>query len=87
MESTTRQSGPAERRESRTRFGKWADRLEETADERPPAPWGSFPIGAVSVFVGLVLAVIGLINANPVQLAIGVGLGMLGGLELAIREH
>lgn len=87
MESTTRPSEPVERRESRTRFGKWADRLEETADERPPAPWGSFPIGAVSVFVGLVLVVIGLINANPVQLAIGVGLGMLGGLELAIREH
>lgn len=35
----------------------------------------------------MVLIVIGLINANPVQLVIGVGLGLLGGLELSIREH
>lgn len=35
----------------------------------------------------MVLIVIGLINANAVQLMIGVGLGMLGGLELSIREH
>jgi len=69
------------------KFGAWADRLEETADERPPAPWGNFPLGPLSVLAGLVLIVIGLINANPVQLAIGVGLGMLGGLELSLREH
>lgn len=56
-------------------------------DERPPAPWGSFPLGPISVLVGLVLLAIGLINSDPVQLVIGVGLGMLGGLELAIREH
>lgn len=69
------------------KFGAWADRLEQTVDDRPPAPWGNFPLGPLSVFSGLVLIVIGLITSNPVQLAIGVGLGMLGGLELSIREH
>jgi len=69
------------------RFGAWADRLEQTVEERPPAPWGNFPLGPLSVFAGLVLIVIGLITSNPVQLVIGVGLGMLGGLELSIREH
>lgn len=39
------------------------------------------------MFAGLVLIVVGAIGGNPVQLAIGVVLGSLGGLELAIREH
>ncbi len=63
------------------------DRMEEATDERPPAPWGNFPLGPLSVLAGLVLITIGVITSNPVQLAIGVGLGMLGGLELSIREH
>ena len=63
------------------------DRMEEATDERPPAPWGNFPLGPLSVLAGLILITIGVITSNPVQLTIGVGLGMLGGLELAIREH
>ncbi len=63
------------------------DRMEQTADERPPAPWGNFPLGPLSVLAGLVLVTLGVITTNPVQIAIGVGLGMLGGLELSIREH
>ena len=63
------------------------DRMEKTAEERPPAPWGNFPLGPLSVLAGLVLLVIGAISSNPVQLAIGMGLGALGGLELSIREH
>lgn len=61
--------------------------MEQTADERPPAPWGNFPLGPLSVLAGLVLIVIGALGSNPVQLAIGVALGALGGLELSIREH
>ena len=73
---------------SRTgRFQAAMDRMEKTADERPPAPWGSFPLGPLSVLAGLVLIIIGAIGSNPAQLAIGVGLGCLGGLELSIREH
>ncbi len=75
------------RKEPRTRFGRWADRLEETADERPPAPWGNIPLGPLAVLAGLVFIVIGVIGGNPAQLAIGCGLGALGGLELSLREH
>lgn len=75
------------RKEPRTRFGRWADRIDQTVDERPPAPWGSLPLGPLAVLTGLVLVVIGFIGSNPVQLAIGVALGSLGGLELSIREH
>jgi len=63
------------------------DRMEEATDDRPPAPWGEFPLGPLSVLAGLVLIILGVITSNPVQVAIGVGLGMLGGLELSIREH
>jgi len=41
----------------------------------------------ISVLASLVLIVLGAINKNAVQLVIGLGLGSLGGLELAIREH
>ncbi len=55
--------------------------------EAPPAPWGSFPLMELSVLAGLILIVVGAITANPTQLAIGLALGSLGGLELSIREH
>jgi hypothetical protein len=59
-------------------------------DERPPAPWGSFPLVEIAVLVGIVMLVIGLITGGDRgTLLIGLGLGLagLGGLELAIREH
>lgn len=61
--------------------------MEQATEDRPPAPWGDFPLGPLSVLAGLVLIIIGTIGSNPVQLAIGVALGSLGGLELSIREH
>jgi len=59
-------------------------------DERPPAPWGSFPLIEIAVLVGIVMLVIGLVTGGDRgTLLIGIGLGLagLGGLELAIREH
>ena len=56
-------------------------------DERPPAPWGSFPLTQLSVLAGLVLIAIGLIAGDPALLLGGLLLGSLGGLELSIREH
>ena len=69
------------------RFGRWADRLEEAADERPPAVWGGFPLGPLAVLAGLVLIVVGVVKTDPVLMTMGVGVGAVGGLELAIREH
>jgi hypothetical protein len=61
-----------------------------TADTRPPAPWGSFPLVEICVLLGIALLVVGLVvGGEQGGLAIGVGIGLaaLGGLELAIREH
>lgn len=56
-------------------------------DQEPPAPWGSFPLMELAVLAGLILIGIGVITSNSTQLAIGLALGSLGGLELSIREH
>jgi hypothetical protein len=64
--------------------------LAAAADERPPAPWGSFPLVEIAVLVGIVILLIGLIGGGdrgPLLIGVGLGLAGLGGLELAIREH
>ena len=64
--------------------------LAAARDDRPPAPWGSFPLVEIAVLVGIVMLVIGLVvGGDRGTLLIGIGLGLagLGGLELAIREH
>jgi hypothetical protein len=58
--------------------------------ERPPAPWGSFPLSEIAVFVAIVLMVGGLIaggDRGVVAFAAGLLLGTLAGLEVSIREH
>ncbi len=62
------------------------------ADDRPPAPWGSFPLVELIVFIGLVMIVIGFIvgfeeQRGQLLLGTGVVLAALAGLELSIREH
>jgi hypothetical protein len=59
-------------------------------DDRPPAPWGSFPLTEIVVL----LAILCLVSAfffhgdrSRTLLAGGAALGSLGGLELVIREH
>ncbi len=56
-------------------------------EERPPAPWGSFPLAELTVLAGLVALAIGVIGAHPTLLGVGVVLAGLGGLEVAVREH
>jgi hypothetical protein len=59
-------------------------------DERPQAPWGSFPLTELTVLVGLVLLVVGFTSesfSGTVMVIVGITLGALGGLELAVREH
>jgi hypothetical protein len=57
------------------------------ADERPPAPWGSFPLAELTVLAGIVMLVIGFVSASPTAIGVGVVLGGLGGLEVSLREH
>jgi hypothetical protein len=58
--------------------------------ERPPAPWGSFPLVELCVLLALVLLVGGFITGGKrgaTMILAGLALGSLGGLELTIREH
>jgi hypothetical protein len=56
-------------------------------EERPPAPWGSFPLAELTVLAGIVMLAVGLIGRHPTAIGVGVVLAGLGGLEVAVREH
>lgn len=58
-----------------------------TADERPPAPWGSFPLAELTVLVGIVALVVGIVSQSPTAIGVGIVLAALGGLEVSAREH
>jgi len=62
-------------------------RRSAALDQRPPAPWGSFPLQELTVFVALVMLAVGFVTGDPVWLGVGVVLGCLGGLEISAREH
>jgi hypothetical protein len=59
-------------------------------EDRPPAPWGSFPLVEIVVLIALILLVgsffAGSSRRGPMLLG-GLALGSLAGLELSIREH
>src|SRR3954451_7058462 len=58
-------------------------------EDRPPAPWGSFPLVEIVVLIALILLVgsffVDSSRRGPMLLG-GLALGSLAGLELAIRE-
>jgi hypothetical protein len=56
-------------------------------EERPPAPWGNFPLAELTVLAGIVMLGIGVFGRHPTAIGIGVVLAGLGGLEVAVREH
>jgi hypothetical protein len=59
-------------------------------DERPPAPWGEFPLSELVILLGLALMAWGLFSWDSegnLRFAAGLALASLGGLELALREH
>lgn len=56
-------------------------------EERPPAPWGDFPLAELAILAGIVLLAIGLLGSHPTALGVGVVLASIGGLEVAAREH
>ena|SRR5436305_2456226 len=75
---------------SRTRRHGERPRRRRSIDERPPAPWGKFPLVELVVLLAIVLFVVGLIvggSRGPVMLGAALVLGSLAGLELSIREH
>jgi hypothetical protein len=56
-------------------------------DERPPAPWGSFPLAELTILGGIVMLGVGVFGGSATALGVGVVLAGLGGLEVAVREH
>jgi len=58
--------------------------------ERPPAPWGSFPLVEICVLLAIILLIAGFViggTRGATAIFAGLVLGSLAGLELAIREH
>jgi hypothetical protein len=58
--------------------------------ERPPAPWGSFPLSELVILLGIVVMVWGFLSGSDrgqERVAGGLLLASLGGGELALREH
>jgi hypothetical protein len=56
-------------------------------DQRPPAPWGRFPLAELVILAGIVALLIGLFGGSTTAIGVGVACAGLGGLEVAIREH
>jgi hypothetical protein len=69
------------------RAPRQSPRRSAALDQRPPAPWGSFPLQELTVFVALVMLAVGFFTGDVVWVGVGIVLGCLGGLELAAREH
>jgi hypothetical protein len=59
-------------------------------EERPPAPWGSFPLSELVVLLGILLMLWGLVTwegGGAVRFGAGLAVAALAGAELSLREH
>ncbi len=85
------QKRPPPPRPAAERRGRRRRARGDRPDERPPAPWGSFPLVELVVLIALVLLVLGFFfvqgERGALMIGVGVALGSLAGLELSIREH
>jgi len=57
------------------------------SEDRPPAPWGSFPLGELTTLAGIVVLIVGFISQSARLMAVGFSLVALAATELAAREH
>jgi hypothetical protein len=91
-EGTTRAERDAARR-ARAATGSAAGARRRpgrpSLDERPPAPWGSFPLSELLILIGIVLIIWGALSGKGGEERLGAGIviAALGGAELALREH
>src|SRR5215204_4451933 len=60
-------------------------------EDRPKPPWHPVPLVELCVLVGIVLLALGALDLQSdrgkLMLVLGMGLGSLGGLDTALREH
>lgn len=64
-----------------------AVRHRAPAGERPPAPWGGFPLGELTTLAGIVVLAIGFFSDSAQLIAVGLSLVALSATELVAREH
>src|SRR3954454_24655969 len=64
-----------------------AARRKTRFEDRPPAPWGKFPLGELVTLAGIVLLIAGFATTTFRLMALGFALVALSALELTIREH
>jgi len=64
-------------------------RGRRSTGERPPAPWGGFPLSELVILLGIVLILWGAARGSGggEMVAAGLVIASLGGGELALREH
>ena len=66
-------------------------RARPRIEDRPKPPWHPVPLVELCVLVGIVLLVLGALDLQSdrgkLLLVLGMGLGSLGGLDTALREH
>jgi hypothetical protein len=61
-----------------------------STSQRPPAPWGSFPLSELVILAGIVVLFWGFLSGGDQaseRIGAGLVLASLGGGELALREH
>ena len=85
---STRAERDAARRE-RAATPQTRPRARRPTGERPPAPWGSFPLSELVILLGIVLILWGAARGSGGEemIAAGLVIAALGGGELALREH
>src|SRR4051794_34547657 len=90
-----RRSGPPSQQQRSARPPR-AERRAQAArppkpvDERPPAPWGSFPLNELIIFLSLSMLLASFIISGPKAgplFFVGLALGSLATVEFAVREH
>jgi hypothetical protein len=75
---------PVSRRPARPRGGRRDPR------ERPPSPWGAFPLVELTILIALVLLLVGFFVGQTrgiIMIFAGMALASLAALELVLREH
>src|SRR5882724_11263933 len=88
--STRAERDAARRRRAEAASTPETSRRSGARDDRPPAPWGAFPLTEIVVFLAIVCLIAAFFfhgERSRTLLAGGAALGSLGGLELVIREH
>lgn len=62
-------------------------RRRAPSSERPPAPWGNFPLGELCTLAGIILMIVGFASSSTQALFVGLALVALSAVELVAREH